>query len=106
MDANRALRALALELFNGSARLRDTEYRHGNARAALADAEPADLVFASYVIGEIGEAERPRSPNDVGKDARHSAGRRARDARGLCEDHRAARPPDRIGRPCRGPLPA
>ncbi len=58
LDANRALRALALDLASGSARLRDLNYRHGEARTALADAEPADLVVASYVIGEIGDAER------------------------------------------------
>jgi ribosomal protein RSM22 (predicted rRNA methylase) len=52
------LRALALDLVGGSARLRDLDYRHGEARAALADAEAADLVVASYMIGEIGEAER------------------------------------------------
>jgi ribosomal protein RSM22 (predicted rRNA methylase) len=58
LDANRALRALALDLAGGSTRLRDVNYRHGEARAMLADAEPADLVVASYMIGEIGEAER------------------------------------------------
>jgi ribosomal protein RSM22 (predicted rRNA methylase) len=58
LDANRALRALALDLAGGSMRLRDIDYRHGNARAALADAPAADLVVASYVIAEIGEAEQ------------------------------------------------
>ena len=58
LDANRALRALALDLVGGSVRLRDLDYRHGEARAALADAQAADLVVASYMIGEIGEAER------------------------------------------------
>jgi ribosomal protein RSM22 (predicted rRNA methylase) len=58
LDANRALRALALGLAGGSVRLRDIDYRHGNARAALADAPAADLVVASYVIAEIGEAEQ------------------------------------------------
>ena len=58
LDANPALRALALELGHGSARLRDLNYRRAEARAALADAEAADLVVASYVIGEIGESER------------------------------------------------
>ena len=58
VDANRALRALALDLAGGSARLRDLDYRQGEARGALADAEAADLVVASYMIGEIGEAER------------------------------------------------
>jgi ribosomal protein RSM22 (predicted rRNA methylase) len=33
-------------------------YQRGEARAALADAEPADLVVASYLIGEISEVER------------------------------------------------
>lgn len=58
LDANSALRALALDLGSGSARLRDINYRHGEAHAGLAGAEPADLVAASYMIGEIGDAER------------------------------------------------
>jgi ribosomal protein RSM22 (predicted rRNA methylase) len=58
VDANRALRALALDLVGGSARLRDLDYRQGEARAALADAEAADLVVASYMIGETSETER------------------------------------------------
>ena len=58
LDANSALRALALDLGGNSLRLRDIEYRLGEARAALADAGPADLVVASYMIGEIGDAER------------------------------------------------
>jgi ribosomal protein RSM22 (predicted rRNA methylase) len=58
LDANNALRALALDLVAGSTRLRELEYRRGEAGAALADAEPADLVVASYVIAEIGDAER------------------------------------------------
>jgi ribosomal protein RSM22 (predicted rRNA methylase) len=58
VDANIALRALALDLASGSARLRGMTYARGEARAALADAEPADVVVASYVIGEFGDAER------------------------------------------------
>jgi ribosomal protein RSM22 (predicted rRNA methylase) len=58
LDANAALRALALDLASGSARLRDMTYQHGEARIALADAEPADLVVASYMIGEIDSAEQ------------------------------------------------
>src|SRR5216683_1315804 len=46
LDANSALRALALDL--GSARLGDMTYKHGEARAALADSEAAELVVASY----------------------------------------------------------
>ena len=64
LDANAALRALALDLGRDNIRLRDMAYQRGEARAALADAEPADLVVASYMIGEIDSAEqRARSPN-------------------------------------------
>jgi ribosomal protein RSM22 (predicted rRNA methylase) len=58
LDANAALRALALDLIGGSVRLRDIRYQQGKARAALIDAEPADLVVASYMIGELDDAER------------------------------------------------
>jgi ribosomal protein RSM22 (predicted rRNA methylase) len=58
LDANPTLRTLALDLASGSARLRDMNYRRGEARAALADAEAADLVVASYVIGEINDSEQ------------------------------------------------
>jgi len=58
LDANDALRSLALELAHDSARLRDVNYKRGEARAALAKAEAADFVVASYMIGEIGDAEQ------------------------------------------------
>jgi ribosomal protein RSM22 (predicted rRNA methylase) len=58
LDANTALRALALELGRDSFRLREMAYRQGEARVALADSEAADLVVASYMIGEVTEAER------------------------------------------------
>jgi ribosomal protein RSM22 (predicted rRNA methylase) len=58
VDANRALRTLALELFHGGARMRDVQYERGEARAALAGSQAADLVVASYVIGELNEIER------------------------------------------------
>jgi ribosomal protein RSM22 (predicted rRNA methylase) len=58
VDANSTLRALALDLVRGSARLRDIKYRHGEARAALAGTGTADLVVASYVVGELDDAER------------------------------------------------
>ena len=58
LDANGALRALALDLCHGSARLGDMTYQRGEARAALTDAKPADLVIASYMIGELDDAER------------------------------------------------
>jgi ribosomal protein RSM22 (predicted rRNA methylase) len=55
LDANSALRALALDLSRDTARLNKMTYQHGEARAALAAAEAADLVVASYVIAELGE---------------------------------------------------
>jgi ribosomal protein RSM22 (predicted rRNA methylase) len=58
LDTNDAFRSLALELTRGSRRLRDIKYERGEARVALADAEAADLVVASYVIGELTERER------------------------------------------------
>ena len=58
LDANDALRTLALGLFTDSFRLRHVSYERGEARAALAKADAADLVVASYMIGEIGDAEQ------------------------------------------------
>jgi len=58
LDANDALRALALELARDSARLREVSYDRGEARASLAKAEAADLVVASYMIGELRDAEQ------------------------------------------------
>ena len=58
LDANSALRALALDIGRGSVRLRDMTYQRGDARARLADAEAADLVVASYMIAEVGDAEQ------------------------------------------------
>jgi ribosomal protein RSM22 (predicted rRNA methylase) len=57
-DANGALRTLALDLAGASARLRGMAYRRSEARAALAGADAADLVVATYMIGEISESER------------------------------------------------
>jgi ribosomal protein RSM22 (predicted rRNA methylase) len=58
IDANSALRALAVDLAAKSTRLRNMEYGLGEARAALAKAEPADLVILSYVIGEVSDSDR------------------------------------------------
>ena len=58
LDANVTLRALALDLVTDSFRLRDVSYERGEARAVLAKADTADLVVASYMIGEISDAER------------------------------------------------
>jgi ribosomal protein RSM22 (predicted rRNA methylase) len=58
LDANSALRALALDLGHDSSRLGKMTYQRGEARATLAASEPADLVVASYVIAELGDKER------------------------------------------------
>jgi ribosomal protein RSM22 (predicted rRNA methylase) len=58
LDANDALRKLALDLAGGSTRLRQISYQRGEARTGLAKMEAADLVVASYMIGELGEVER------------------------------------------------
>jgi ribosomal protein RSM22 (predicted rRNA methylase) len=59
LDANAALRGLAIELARGSERLREISYLEGAAQDRLAAVEAADLVVASYMIGEIDPAQRP-----------------------------------------------
>jgi ribosomal protein RSM22 (predicted rRNA methylase) len=58
VDANTALRALALDLFGKSSRLSTVQHTQGEARAVLSHAEPADLVVASYLLGEISDTDR------------------------------------------------
>ncbi len=58
VDANPALRALALEFVKDNSRLGAADYRLGPARASLAQGAQADLVIASYLIGELGERDR------------------------------------------------
>jgi ribosomal protein RSM22 (predicted rRNA methylase) len=58
LDANDALRTLALDLARDSTRLGQINYDRGEARTALAKADAAELVVASYMIGEIGDAEQ------------------------------------------------
>jgi ribosomal protein RSM22 (predicted rRNA methylase) len=64
IDANARLRELAHTLMSEahSAALRQASYRHGDAAALLAEAaaEPADLVVASYVAGELRDSALPR----------------------------------------------
>ncbi|MGJ4923311.1 small ribosomal subunit Rsm22 family protein [Bradyrhizobium oligotrophicum] len=58
VDSNPALRGLALTLADETMRLRDLSYALGPARALLDRAGSADLVIASYMIGELADAER------------------------------------------------
>jgi ribosomal protein RSM22 (predicted rRNA methylase) len=58
LDDNDALRVLALEIARGSSGLEKMDYRKGDAIGLLANAEPADLVIASYLVGELPARER------------------------------------------------
>ena len=61
LDANATLSRLALDLARDSTRLADCRYLPGDAGANLAEVSPADLVVASYVIGELSEADQTQA---------------------------------------------
>ena len=58
LDANPALRTLALLLADNTIGVNRLDYALGAARAQLESTAPADFVIASYMIGEVPEAER------------------------------------------------
>jgi ribosomal protein RSM22 (predicted rRNA methylase) len=58
LDANAALRSLALDLARNSNRLSAMYYGLGDAGAKLADAPAADLVVAGYMINELDDRAR------------------------------------------------
>jgi ribosomal protein RSM22 (predicted rRNA methylase) len=58
LDANAALMELARTLMTGNERLGDAGFRLGPVSQLLANAPGADLVVASYLIGELSERER------------------------------------------------
>ena len=60
VDANPALRALAIELASDSRRLHDMRYERGEAVAILEEGASADLVIANYLVGEMNEGARAR----------------------------------------------
>ena len=60
LDANGALRRLALVLACDSSRLSAMRYDQGDATAKLAGTPAADLVVASYMINELDDAARAR----------------------------------------------
>ena len=60
LDANDALGTLARDLAQGSSRLDQMTYQRGDAATLLASSAPADLAIASYVVGELGDAERSK----------------------------------------------
>lgn len=58
LDRNPALRDIAKNLAEGSLALHAADYRLGDAAALLGKADAADLVIASYLIGELTEADQ------------------------------------------------
>lgn len=58
LDTNTSLRMLALDLARNGTRFNALDYWAGDARTLLTKTEPADLVVASYLIGELDEAKR------------------------------------------------
>ncbi len=58
LDANPTLRSLALQFAKNGSRLGTASYELGQTRALLPKASEAELVIASYLIGELGERER------------------------------------------------
>jgi len=58
VDDNASLRTLALDLMHDNIHLGTADYRQGDALRLIAAAAPADLVIASYMIGELDARER------------------------------------------------
>jgi ribosomal protein RSM22 (predicted rRNA methylase) len=72
LDANATLSRLALELARNSTRLSDCRYLPGDAATNLAEASQADLVVASYVIGELSESDQRKLAETMWAKARHA----------------------------------
>src|SRR4051812_27536027 len=72
LDANATLSRLALELARDSTRLADCRYLPGDAGGNLAEVSQADLVVASYVIGELSETEQRKLAEAMWTKARHT----------------------------------
>jgi ribosomal protein RSM22 (predicted rRNA methylase) len=72
LDVNSPLSRLALDLARDSTRLANCRYLPGDAADHLAEASPADIVLASYVIGELGEGEQRTLADAMWAKARHA----------------------------------
>ena len=72
LDANATLSRLALELARGSSRLAECRYLPGDAGTTLAEVSQADLVVASYIIGELGEKDQRQLVDAMWAKARHA----------------------------------
>ncbi|MBH5400296.1 SAM-dependent methyltransferase [Bradyrhizobium sp. CNPSo 4010] len=72
LDSNSTLSRLALELARDSTRLAECRYLPGDASGNLTEVSPADLVVASYVIGELGEHDQRKLTEAMWGKARHA----------------------------------
>ncbi|MBC9881163.1 SAM-dependent methyltransferase [Bradyrhizobium sp. INPA01-394B] len=72
LDTNATLSRLALELARDSTRLSDCRYLPGDAATNLAEVSQADLVVASYIIGELSEADQRKLAETMWAKARHA----------------------------------
>lgn len=72
LDANAALSRLALELARDGTRLSDCRYLPGDAAANLVEVSQADLVIASYIIGELSESDQRKLAETMWTKARHA----------------------------------
>ena len=72
LDANATLSRLALELARDSTRLAECRYLPGDAGGNLAEVSQADLVVASYIIGELREGDQRALTDAMWAKARHA----------------------------------
>lgn len=72
LDANATLSRLALEMARDSTRLSDCRYLPGDAAANLVEVSQADLVIASYVIGELSESDQRKLTETMWTKAREA----------------------------------
>jgi ribosomal protein RSM22 (predicted rRNA methylase) len=72
LDANATLSRLALDLARDSSRLAECRYLPGDAGGNLAEVSQADLVVASYIIGELSETDQRKLAEAMWAKARHA----------------------------------
>ena len=70
LDSNTSLRNLAIDFARSASRLSLIDYQQGDALKLLVNAPSADLVVASYMVGELGQAERAKLTDAMWSKAR------------------------------------
>ena len=105
LDANEACANSRSTLSARAFACANIPYERGEARNSLIRAEAADFVIASYMIGEIGEAEQNALAALMWEKTRERCWWSSRHAERLRADHRAARTVDRSRRPRAAPCP-